>query len=190
MRGYSSDDAPRALEFLARFKEAPPGSLANAAATALITTLLIGIAGYMSTHIQGTLYSDVPALILALPVAAASWMGISEDSGKLVGSSLLARLSLITSGSLAVGSIVAYLALTPRTGTTGQSHAPPGVRTQLYISDPHQFEILGIHNLWWTILLSLALLNFAYAGFRFSVRLTYYNYLRRKPSFGESEYGN
>jgi hypothetical protein len=190
MRGYASDDAPRNLELLARFKEAPPGSLANAAATALITTLLIAIAGYVSGHIQGTVYSDVPALILALPVAAASWMGITEDSGKLVGSSLLARLSLITSGTLAIISIIVYLSLTPKMTVTTRPRASDHVRTQLGTLDPHQFAILGIHNLWWAILLALSLLNFAYAAFRFFVRLTYYNYLRRKPSFGEAEYGN
>jgi hypothetical protein len=183
MRGYASDDAPRDLQFLARFREVPPGSLANAAATALITTLLIAVAGYLSTHVRGSAYSDIPALILALPVAAASWMGINEDAGKLVGSSLLARLSLIVSGLLSIAAIVIYLALTPK--DPAKDHTGSHSR-----SNVHPFEILGIHHTGWNTLVILSLLNFAYVAFRFAVRVTYYNYLRSKPGHMEAEYGD
>lgn len=178
MRGYAGSGAPRNLEFLARFREVPPGSLANAAATALITTLLIVVAGYLSTHVRGSAYSDIPALILALPVAVASWAGISEDSSKLVGSSLLARLSLIVSGMLSVASIVVYLALAP------------DAHLLALLATAAPFGVLGVHDIAWNILLMSSFLNFAYVAFRFAVRGTYYNYLRRKPSYGEAEYGD
>ena len=191
MRGYASGDAPRDLQFLAHFREVPPGSAANAGATALITTLLIAVAGYLSTHVRGSAYSDIPALILALPVAAASWMGINEDTGKPVGSSLMARLSLIVSGLLSIAAIVIYLALTPKMLATNRSTPHPvSSAHQHHVSSPHPFEILGIHHTGWDILLILSLLNFAYVAFRFAVRVTYYNYLRNKPGHEEAEYGD
>lgn len=183
MRGYANDAAPRDLQFLTRFQEIPSGALANAAVTAFMTTLLIAITGYISVHAHGTSYSDIPALILALPVAAASWIGFSEDTGKVAGTSLLGKLSLIASGLLSVAAIVLYLALASETlqaATLGQ----PSV-SRLY-----SFEVFGIHNVWWNVLLELSFVNFTFTAFRFLVRLTYYNHLRVKPGFGKAEYGD
>jgi hypothetical protein len=187
MRGYAKDNAPRDLEFLALFREVPPGSIANAAATALVTTLLIVLAGYVSTHSSGSEYSDLPALILALPVAAASWLGISEDTGQIVGSSLLGRISLILSGLVSICSIIAYLILTPEYEIVND-HL--GTREAYHVPGADPIGVFGIHNLWWSALIGLSFLNLAYASFRLSVRLTYYNYLRVKRDADEAEYGN
>jgi hypothetical protein len=190
MRGYANrGDGLGDFEFLTRFKEVPPGSIANAAATALITTLLIGVTGYICTHNRGATYSDLPALILALPVAAASWLGISTDTGKLVGSSLLARISLIGSGVLAIFAIMAYLILAPIYAQVDLSSR----RARSVIDDIarlHRFGVFGTHNWLWIALIGAAFLNLAWVSFRFSVRLSYYNYLRSKVDFGMTEYGN
>lgn len=189
MRGYAErQDRLGDFELLARFKEVPPGSLANAAATALLTTLLIGVTGYICTHNSGNSYSDLPALILALPIAAASWLGISEDGGKLVGSSLLARVSLIMSTILAIFSIVTYLALAPIYGKSNASSKPTRIMDDVF--GMKDFAVLDTYNWLWILLTGLALLALAYVSFRFSVRLTYYNYLRRKSDVGMTEYGN
>jgi hypothetical protein len=189
MRGYADrSDGLGDFDFLVRFKEVPPGSLGSAAATALVTTLLITVAGYLCTRNKGLTYSDLPALILALPVAAVSWLGINEDSGKLVGSSLLARVSLIASGALSICAIIAYLTLSPKYAIINSSK---GVTDYMdsFFGFKH-FGVLGTYNLLWILLIGASFLELAYASFRFSVRLTYYNYLRRKPDFGMTEYGN
>lgn len=189
MRGYANrNDRLRDFEFLARFKEVPPGSLGGAVATALVTTLLICVTGYLCTHNNGTTYSDLPALILALPVAAASWLGISEDTGKLVGSSLLGRVSLIASGLLSMCAIIIYLILAPKYAEINSRK-----HIGLYMDDIagwRDFSVLGTYNWLWIGLMGVSFLCLAYVSFRFAVRLTYYNYLRRKPDFGMTEYGS
>jgi DNA-directed RNA polymerase subunit RPC12/RpoP len=176
MRGYASSKL-RDLELKVRFKEIPPGSRAYAAATAMVTTIFVGAIGYMVGHGIGT-GSELPALILALPVAAVSWFSSTTDSDKLVGSSLLARLSLILSSIVSFAAIIVYLVFThhPTEGVTRLSPNGSGV------------ALLGVGNFLWLTLVSVSLMNFIYISYRFVLRLWYYRLLRNKQDRVPAEY--
>lgn len=179
MRGYSPNitGGVRDLELALRFKETPPGSRAYAAATALVTTLVTGAVGYMVSHHIAT-SSDLPALLLALPVIGVSWFGGTADIGRLVGASLLARLSLLLSGALSLVAVACYLVFAPDTvlAKTETSHHHAGL------------ALLGVGDWQWIVIVALSLLNFMYVLFRFMVRLVYYDTLRSEQDLGSAEY--
>lgn len=182
MRGYYEGQPLKGFQVRARFKEIPPGSRANAMVTALATTVLIGIFGYLVTHHKGASTSGFPGLVLALPTVAASWFGFAADGGKLVGSSLLARLSLMISGVLSLVALAFYLLNSPPAAATSTKN------TDRYLHVHHIIPILGIGGLVWPIMLALSASNFIYISWRFAMKLYYYKTLIQKNETESAEY--
>jgi len=122
----------------------------------------VGAVGYMLTHSGSAPTSDLPTLMLALPAIAVSWFGFAaSENDAFLGSSYLARLSLVWTGVVSIAAIVTFLV-----------HEPPPA------SSGSHFALLGIPDLAWVVLTSLSFLNFIYITYRFAVRLNYYNALR------------
>ncbi|MET9298693.1 hypothetical protein ABZX66_05145 [Micromonospora aurantiaca] len=179
LRGYARQSPKmRDLALLARFKETPPGARGRAAVTALATTLLVAVVGNLVNTPQGAQVGGLPALMLALPAIAASWFGMTGDRETLVGGSLLARLSLITSGIVSVAAVVLYLG-TSSTGatTTTQNDDVPAPLT-----------FVGITDWRWITLCALSALNLIYISYRFSLKLVHYNDLIKRKDLGAGEF--
>ncbi|WP_433301414.1 hypothetical protein ACQP2F_06025 [Actinoplanes sp. CA-030573] len=149
------------LRIVGRFKEVPPGSRLQAVMTALATTVLLTVVGYLVSHHRVSPGSDYPAVVLGLPAVVASWFGIATDRNALVGGSLLARVSLIVSGVLSIVSIVTYLVTAPTSGSGG--HA----------AHPH-VTFLGVTQPAWIALGVVSFLNFLYVYYRFLLKLVHY----------------
>ncbi|MFI7601167.1 hypothetical protein [Actinoplanes sp. NPDC049681] len=168
LRGFGSmRPQMEGLQIIARFKEVPPGSRLQSAVTALATTVLVIVVGYLVSNHRVSPGSDYPAVVLALPAVVASWFGIASERNALVGGSLLARVSLIVSGILSIASIVTYL--------TTASAAPavaPGPRVSL----------LGVTHTAWIALSILSLVNFMYIYYRFILKLVHYRDLMRRTT--------
>jgi hypothetical protein len=167
MRGYGEVQDPlRGLQLVARFKEVPPGTRAQAVVSAFATTLLVGSIGYMVTHRRETPNSDLATLMLALPAVAASWFSIAGGGAALIGTSALGRLSLLSSGLISISGVVVYLV-----------HEP----------DHAQLGIAGIGDPFWATLFLASTLNLAYISFRFALRLNFYNRLRARDDIDSSD---
>lgn len=153
------------LQIIARFKEVPPGSRLQSAVTALATTVLVVVVGYLVSNHRVSPGSDYPAVVLALPAVVASWFGIASERNALVGGSLLARVSLIVSGVLSIASIVTYL----MTASTTPAAAPA-----------RDVSLLGVTDRAWIALSILSLVNFIYIYYRFVLKLVHYRDLMRR----------
>jgi hypothetical protein len=164
MRGYAGlAHKSRRYELLVRFNETPPGSRASATVTALAAVTFIWLIGYLSSNGEIIDNSDLPAILLALPAIAASWFGLSSNGGALVGSSLHARLSLIITGVLSIGSVVVYLL---------QSGAmKPDSKV---IKHEYHLTLAGVTNTPWVILLALAFLGLVYISWHMLARVRNY----------------
>ncbi|GIF73108.1 hypothetical protein [Asanoa siamensis] len=161
LRGFGSSTKPyfRDLYLLAQFKEVPPGSRAAAAVTAAACTALVGLMGHLVS--ANTQPASVPALLLAIPAAAASWFGFAGDAQTLVGSSLLARLSQLVTAAVCFVAIGVYF-------TSHHGHLPGGI------------AIVGISEPVWVGLFAVSAINFLYVSYRFALKLQRYHSLLRK----------
>lgn len=84
------------MHIVVSFFERPPGSVGEAAVSSFSSTLLILAAGRALSSSHGQLRGDIMALLLALPVAASSWIGLKREESA-VGGVMSARLgSLVT----------------------------------------------------------------------------------------------
>ena len=163
LRGFGRGDRPqfRDLELFAQFKEVPPGSRGVAVVTALVATVFVGIIGHLVSQGRAPQNSDVPALMLALPAAAASWFGFSTDGGSLVGSSLLARLSQLLTAAVSFTGIAMYF-------TAHRQHLPWGL------------SLLGVSSGVWALMFFVSGMNFLYILYRFTLKLRHYGDLVHK----------
>jgi hypothetical protein len=189
MRGYGYSKQPlRNLEIRVHFKETPPGSRASATVIALATTIFVWVVGHLISNNDAVATSDLPALMLALPALAASWFGFTADGGTLLGSSLIARLSLGASGIISIASIITYLLETPRlvadaiTKTAAANAAAFKGATGAVVKATARpatshFAVAGITNYTWIVLFGFSVINFVYILWRFIVKLQYYSKL-------------
>lgn len=173
MRGYATQ-AFRGTKFeiLVRFNETPPGSRAAAAVTSLTALIFIWVIGHLTSNDEIVSNSDLPAVLLALPAVAASWFGLAAGSEALVGSSLHARISLISSGFLSVASVVVYLLQTA--GLTASDK---------HLAKATHMTFAGVDNVAWIVLLVTAFLSFLYISWHLLARIRNYMGLigRRDP---------
>jgi hypothetical protein len=167
MRGFT-DPGHRSsrYEMLVRFNETPPGSRASAAITALAALIFIWLIGHLASNHEGISNSDIPAILLAVPAVAASWVGLASSGESLVGNSLHARLSLILTGALSVTSVVVYL-LQDAVAKVADKHV--AVQSHLMLA--------GVSDPRWTALLVVAFLGFVYIAWHLIARVR--NYLRQ-----------
>ncbi|WP_200211288.1 hypothetical protein [Micromonospora coerulea] len=124
------------------FEEVPPGVLGGAAIVSTLNTALVLFFTGIGTAREFS--SGLPAFLLALPAFAASWLGYSSDSYRILRTSLTARLGLIGVGVVSVASALLFL---------GQSlQLQPLMERSLQLS---LFKgSLRFHNVspWWTCL--------------------------------------
>lgn len=167
MRGYANRSAKLSdVELIARFKETPPGSRARAAMTALVATLIIGVIGYRLSTNDIPSGSDLPTLILAIPVVASTWFGL-EQGDSFVGQSLLGRISLAVTTVISLAAVaVYYVDPAERMGVTGVWSG---------------MNLLGVVDPFWAALCIASAVNMIYVSYRFVLRLSFYVSLLRKP---------
>ena len=164
MRGFAEPGHRSSrYEILVRFNETPPGSRASAAVTALAALTFIWVIGHLSSNHEAISNSDLPAILLALPAVAASWVGLSSSGEALVGSSLHARLSLILTGLLSVTSVVIYLL---QNAAADGSDKPAPARSHMTLA--------GVSDPRWITLLILAFLGFIYISWHLLARVRNY----------------
>ena len=166
MRGFVKSGFER-LELFVKFGERPPGTLGRAVFTALSLVALVAAIGYLSRSL-GTgneTSSDVPALLLAFPAVAASYLGLGSSENSLLRTSLAARLSLLISGTLSLLSAVLYLLQNAKI-------APR--------NDAGFIKLFGVQDELWLLLLAAALANFIVVARIFIMRLRYFQQLKAK----------
>jgi hypothetical protein len=168
MRGFSHAQG-ESLVLSASFGETPPGTLAGASITALMSCLLIGAIGH--AQMTGIDHGgDIPPLLLALPTVAASWFGFVSDTEEVLRSSLAGRCSLILGGVISLVAAALFL-VTNRPEHGPHSATPP--------------SLLGMHlPSWWAVLFLVAAANMLYVVIQLLVRTTSYRrlLLRREPA--------
>src|SRR2546430_2227280 len=98
---------PFGMATVVRFDEVPPGVLGSATIVSLLTTSLVVFFAAIGTNRNYS--SGLPAFLLALPAFAASWLGISSDSYRILRTSLMARLGLIGVGLVSIASSLLFL---------------------------------------------------------------------------------
>lgn len=108
MRDFRSAK-PTDLATVVRFAETPPGTLGGTTIVAWATAALAVVFTFLSIGSGVQTGSDIPALLLAAPAFAASFLGYTTDSESLLRTSLTARLSLIASGVFSFCSAVLYI---------------------------------------------------------------------------------
>lgn len=144
----------KAPKLVLYFQETPPGSVCRAALAAIASAVLVWIIGYglSSGHDIGN--TDAPALLLAFPGVAASWMGFDGTKHRLFEGMLTARLSLAITALVSLFATGLYL-------LSHQGHsASAGSLT---------IGVLGI-TLWpWMVLTVVALFNASYLCYRWGL---------------------
>jgi hypothetical protein len=169
MRGYANSGL-RNIELLVRFGETPPGTLATATLIAVVTAVLIPVSGAIDAHDLGSPDSETPALILMLPVVAASWFGFLSDSESVFRSSFLARISLISSGVLSFVAATLYL-----------------LREVAPVEPGLSWRFFGMGDVRWIALTLLAWAALLSVGVQYLQRMTYYNELLRRGGEEQAE---
>jgi len=117
----------------------------------------------LPTHSQPN--SDIPALLLAFPAVAASYLGFGGSESALLRTSLAARLSLLASGVLSLLSAILYL-------MQNAGVAPRG--------DLGFIKFLGVQDSLWLLLLAVALANLFVIARTFVIRLKHFQRLKNK----------
>jgi hypothetical protein len=170
--GKIARPAERAPKLLLHFHEVPPGSVCSAALAAIASTVLVWIIGYGLSHGNDPVLStETPALLLAFPGVAASWLGFDGDIHLFEGT-LTARLSLACT---AVISLIA-------TGLYVLHHEAAGSKIAHALHTAHSVVgILGI-TLWpWAALTIVGVFNSSYLAYRWSINSWRFRYLADRP---------
>lgn len=164
-----------------RFKyfEMPPGSPFRAAITALACLALVWLTGTTSiissaapplTGLPMDPHSDIPALLLAFPALAATWLGFESPSGRLFEGTLSARLCLMITAALSISASGLFILR----NVLGSVHSWMGL--------PFNLTFMGESDLAWSILTILALLNFLHIGYKSYIATWHYAYLSSRES--------
>jgi hypothetical protein len=96
------------------FDEIPPGALGGACVVSVASAILIWFFALTQPGLRGGLGSpsDLPALLLAVPAFAATWIGQSVD--RILRSSSSAYMGLATAAALSITSALLYVANSSR----------------------------------------------------------------------------
>jgi hypothetical protein len=150
-----------------RFFEAPPGSVFRAAAAACACALLIWGVGVVSS--VGDPKTDAPTVLLAVPAAAAAWLGFDSPKHRLLEGTLAARLSFGATFLLSI--MASCLFMADRSGLR-----------LVFSPDMSGFPILGIHDFAWASLTIASFLNLGIILFAYAVRSWEYLYLSKREN--------
>ena len=146
-----------------RFFEVPPGSTLRAAVTAFACAAIVWLVGFMTSR-YSIPDTDAPAFLLAYPALAAAWLGFESSSQRLLEGTLSARLCLIFTAVLSIASSGLFMA--HKTNKT--ANWPPL---------PDNQSLLGVTQLDWAIIVTLAVLNASVIGYKCAVRTWEYSRL-------------
>ncbi|ACU76146.1 hypothetical protein Caci_7317 [Catenulispora acidiphila DSM 44928] len=108
MRDFRSAP-PESLATVVRFAETPPGALGGAALVSWASAALAVVFTFLTASSGTQASSDIPALLLASPAFAASFLGYTTDSESLLRTSLTARFGLTLTGVISFSSAVLFL---------------------------------------------------------------------------------
>lgn len=149
-----------------KFFERPPGSTLPAAASAFVAFIIIWVVAVL-TKVDPDPSSDAPAWLLAFPALAAAWLGIEAPTGRLLGGTLAARVSL----AVTIGSCIAA-------STLFMAHnvyqPDDGFR---WWTLPGDWSIFWIGDVSWLIVFFIAMFNAATIIYSYLTRTAYYEYL-------------
>lgn len=98
------------LTTVIEFSEIPPGALGAATLVAASTAVLIIGFALLGAGTANGLETDLPAVLLALPAVAASWLGQASNGESLLRTSLTTRLGTLGAGVIAFTSALLYVA--------------------------------------------------------------------------------
>lgn len=154
-----------------RYFEIPPGSNFRAFVTATACLALVWLTGFVSTQTailgsQSDARSDIPALLLAFPALAATWLGFESPSGRLFEGTLAARCCLMMTAILSLSASGLFMA-----------HNLLIEGPQRWLSLPGHVSILSVADLGWAILIAFALVNWVYIAYRAYIATWSYAYL-------------
>jgi hypothetical protein len=106
IRGLNRAD-PRRLEYAVLFEEIPPGALGRTILISAACTVLVGTFAFVMPYVNDGMGIDLAALLLALPLFAATWIGQSAE--RVQQSSLTALFGLAVSGGMSLAASLLYL---------------------------------------------------------------------------------
>lgn len=168
-------EAERTPRLILQFHEVPPGSVCRAALAAIASAVLVWIIGYGLGHLRsGVLETDAPAILLAFPGIAASWMGFDATTNRLFEGTLTARLSLAWTASISLVATALYLLHQKLGGSAGHAVAPVKI------------TLLGVSSWPWVLLTALALFNASYLTYRWGINSWRFRYLAQRPDVGSA----
>jgi hypothetical protein len=158
-----SQDSRLEPQLVVRIAENLPGSLGRAAASAGAVSLAIWFAGTVANphHSASSTTVDLLPFLLAIPAIAASWTGLIF-TGDRVYSSLVSRLSILSSTVLSLCAVVLYLAEEAKLFTDPASS---------------HWGLANLNTLYWSILLFITLSNLAWVLTTLVIRML------RRPGF-------
>jgi hypothetical protein len=136
------------------FAEVPPGSLVRATVAAVSAAATIWLIAFLNKF--GRMDTDAPAYLLTFPAAIAAWMGFESQAGKRIEGTLRARMVLLVT---ALTSIAA----------SGLFVAHKSVDAKHWPLLPRGLSLLGVTDLWWSILVLLSIANAVYIGYKYYV---------------------
>jgi hypothetical protein len=175
-QGTVTQSEEKAPKLVLQFQETPPGSVCRAALAAIASVVLVWIIGYgLSRGRGGIANTDAPALLLAFPGVAASWMGFDGTKHRLFEGMLTARLSLALTAFVSLLATALYLL--DRQGTAPHHGRHASVT-------PLTAGVLGI-TLWpWVVLTVVALFNATYLSYRWGVNSWRFRFLAERDEPG------
>ena len=143
------------------FGEVPPGSLLRAAITALAGLALVWLVGVINSDKvdPGT---DAPAFLLSFPALAATWLGFETPSRRLLEGTLRARFSLILTAVQSLAAAGLFMA-----------HKAFGTDVK-WLKLPGNVSILGVEDVAWVAILSIAIVNAAYTCYKYWLHTNQY----------------
>lgn len=170
----SSGEAKSHLKLFLVFQEVPPGTLCRAAVTAIASAVVVWIIGFGLSLPDRDLFgdaTDAPALLLAFPGVAASWISIDTAARRLFEGPLTARLSLACTTLISMVGIAFYL-LGGHTPKVDDLHGGP------YLA------VFGIAGVPWCALFTIALANAVYVTYKWLMNTARYRRLAERPEYG------
>lgn len=137
------------------FLEMPPGSAFRAMIAAMASAALIWSVGLMAA--RGGPLTDAPTILLAVPAAAAAWLGYEGSRHRLLEATLASRLSLAATFILSLIASCLFMTdtLTPSAAQSASTES---------------LSLLGIHGPFWAALTVAAFINAGIIAFTYAVR--------------------
>ncbi|MBB5955303.1 hypothetical protein FHS29_001884 [Saccharothrix tamanrassetensis] len=155
-----------------QYFEVPPGSLLRAAVTAVASFFLVWVIGVATKNLGRPGFdepTDAPAVLLAFPALAATWLGFERRGSRLVEGTFLARMGLLTTAFVSIAAAAVFMLhrVAPNDFTWHQL--------------PKDFTFLWLSDVTWVALVAVALANAVVVCYRYVVETWRYCHLSSRP---------